>query len=88
MIFNAPCDLFLGLFDLGLVSIVKDGEKFWVNLEIFLSDVEVRICSSILLDNLAESFPQILNLNSNLLLFSVGESQPVVFLSSQLRLLD
>ena len=84
VVLNTPCDLFLGLLDLTFVSLVKDLEEFWVNLEIILSDMKVLLGSGILLYNLVEGLSQVINLNSDLLFLPICESQSMIFLSSKL----
>ena len=88
VVLNTPCHLLLGLLDLAFVSLVEDLEEFWINLEIILSDMKMLLGSVILLHNLVESLSQVIDLDSDLLLLPIGESQSMILLSSQLGLLN
>lgn len=72
VILNTPSNLFLGFLDLRLISLVEDLEELWVNLEVILSDVEMFSSIIVLLNDLVESFSQVVDLDSHLLLLSIS----------------
>jgi len=87
-IFNTPCNFLLRLLNLGLVSLVQDLEELWINLEVIFTDLEMFISSCTLLYNLRKLVSESSNLGPDLLLLLFGKTHSVVFLCSELRLLN
>jgi hypothetical protein len=88
MVFNTPCNFFLGLFDLIFISFVENLEEVWVNLEVVFSNLEMVLGVRVLTNNQTELLSEVINLVSDLLLFAISKRKSVIFLSSQLGELD
>jgi hypothetical protein len=88
MVFNTPSYFFFGLFDLVLVSFVKNLEEVWINLEVIFCNLEMVLSISVLTNNHTELLSEVIDLISYFLLFAVSKRKSVILFSSELRELD
>lgn len=74
VVLDAPCHLLFGFFNFLVVSLLEDVEKFGVDLEVILADLQMGGIIVILFNDLFELFSELVNLNSDTLLLFLGES--------------
>jgi hypothetical protein len=55
--FNSPGYFFLGLGNIGLITIEQHSEELWINLEVIIARLKMSFSTEILVVDLFEPFP-------------------------------
>jgi hypothetical protein len=88
VVLDVPSDLFLCLFNLASVSFQQHFEVIRINIEIIVANLDHLLLDLVHLRELGELLAESFDLLTNALFLFFGELETMIFLGSELGLLD